>query len=338
MRIIKLFISFVIVLTVFTFGGFSNKASAQFDEETFKTPSNGTLTSGFGPRWGQQHNGIDIAAYLNNPIKAAAKGKVIEVGRNRASDNKKPWFGNYVIISHNFGGSTTYNTVYGHLNSTAVSVGSTVSQGQVIGYEGNTGDVVGPSGIHLHFEIHRNGAAINPAPLTGDWKFISSGWTYKYLDGSLHKGWLKDNGTWYYTDTSSGIMKTGWVLVGTTWYFMNTSGAMQTGWIVDGSHWYYLASNGAMQAGWVQDGSHWYYLTEVSGGAVPKGAMQTGWYFDGSSWYYLNPVSGSIPKGAMYTGWNRIDGKDYYFYNNGVMAKNTTVNGRYLGSDGAATN
>ncbi len=62
-----------------------------------------------------------------------------------------------MYIYHN----DTYSTLYAHMSSTAVSTGEYVSKGQVIGYEGNTGDSTGP---HLHFEVWQNGTRVNPRP------------------------------------------------------------------------------------------------------------------------------------------------------------------------------
>lgn len=104
------------------------------------------VTSHFGPRWGRNHNGIDLDhPYPSNtaPIVAAADGVVTH----------SQWmngYGNIVIIKHNFDG-TRYDTAYAHLDSRAVSVGQTVKKGQFIGMMGNTG---GSKGAHLHFEIH----------------------------------------------------------------------------------------------------------------------------------------------------------------------------------------
>jgi murein DD-endopeptidase MepM/ murein hydrolase activator NlpD len=88
------------------------------------------------------HNGIDIAASVGTPIYASAAGKVI-VSR---SSGYNGGYGNYVVISHSNG----TQTLYAHLNSTAVAQGVSVVQGQVIGYLGNTGRSTGP---HLHFEV-----------------------------------------------------------------------------------------------------------------------------------------------------------------------------------------
>jgi hypothetical protein len=69
-------------------------------------------------------------------------------------------FGNYIRIRHASG----YQTIYGHLSRFArgIRAGAKVSQGQIIAYVGMTGESTGP---HLHYEIHKNGDAINPLKL-----------------------------------------------------------------------------------------------------------------------------------------------------------------------------
>ena len=109
------------------------------------------LTSPFGPRnhpiSGQykNHDGVDIGASYGSDIWAAAAGTVILAGRNGG-------YGNCVIVNHGNG----YTTVYGHMDSIAVSAGQSVSMGQVLGYVGSTGNSTGP---HLHFEIRSSATA-----------------------------------------------------------------------------------------------------------------------------------------------------------------------------------
>jgi murein DD-endopeptidase MepM/ murein hydrolase activator NlpD len=121
-------------------------------------PLSGPITSGFGPRWGGFHNGIDIAAPMFTPIRAASLGKVVTVGR--------PYFAYgdtavVVIIAH----GDNFSTLYGHLADGGrwpiVRVGQMVSAGQVIGYVGMTGYTTGP---HLHFMTIANGRAVPPRP------------------------------------------------------------------------------------------------------------------------------------------------------------------------------
>ena len=114
----------------------------------FIWPVNGPVVSPFGMRWGRLHAGIDIAVPAGTPIHAAASGRVVLAG----------WvggYGNYTCIDH--GGGIA--TCYAHQSSFAVSVGASVSQGQVIGYVGCTGHCFGP---HLHFEVRVNGTPVDP--------------------------------------------------------------------------------------------------------------------------------------------------------------------------------
>ncbi|GAA0378255.1 peptidoglycan DD-metalloendopeptidase family protein [Bacillus horti] len=109
----------------------------------------GKVSSGFGPRWGRQHNGIDISSVRDKTIKAADNGKVTTAGYHRG-------YGNYVVIDHGNG----YETLYGHLESISVSKGDVVQTGDKLGVMGSTGN---STGIHLHFEIIKNGRNLNPA-------------------------------------------------------------------------------------------------------------------------------------------------------------------------------
>lgn len=130
----------------------------------FIRPAAGSVTSGFGNRIlnGQPdyHYGVDIAKPGSVPIYASAGGVVLSAG-------VKGTYGNAVMITHYINGQI-YTTVYAHMSSISVSSNQTVSQGQVIGYMGSTGN---STGQHLHFELHRgewNGSrtnAINPASM-----------------------------------------------------------------------------------------------------------------------------------------------------------------------------
>jgi murein DD-endopeptidase MepM/ murein hydrolase activator NlpD len=111
-------------------------------------PLRGPVTSGFGYRWGRMHQGIDIGVPVGTPIHAAKSGTVIFVGSMSG-------YGNVVIIDHGGG----FSTLYAHQSRTASSKGQQVSQGQVIGYSGNTGHSTGP---HLHFETRINGNPQDP--------------------------------------------------------------------------------------------------------------------------------------------------------------------------------
>jgi murein DD-endopeptidase MepM/ murein hydrolase activator NlpD len=101
----------------------------------------GQVTSCFGPRWGRQHAGVDLAAPHGSPIVAAGAGIVVRAGEAGG-------YGTAVLIDHGNG----YLTHYGHLSAVAVAAGQRVSAGQQIGDEGSTGHSTGP---HLHFEVHQ---------------------------------------------------------------------------------------------------------------------------------------------------------------------------------------
>ncbi|MDQ6727420.1 MAG: M23 family metallopeptidase [Actinomycetota bacterium] len=124
-------------------------AAAKPSAAGFIWPISGPVTSEYGPRWGGFHPGIDIAGPNGGAIVAARSGTVIYAQFNDGG------YGNLVVIDN--GG--VYATAYAHQSKIAVSVGQTVNQGQVIGYEGSTGFSTGP---HLHFEVRVNGTAQNP--------------------------------------------------------------------------------------------------------------------------------------------------------------------------------
>ena len=116
-------------------------------------PVNGPITSPFCERraWEACHPGVDIGVASGTPIRAAAAGKVALTQSAGASGG----YGNFTCIAH----TASLSTCYAHQSSIGVSVGQTVSQGQVIGISGCTGRCYGP---HLHFEVRINGAVTNP--------------------------------------------------------------------------------------------------------------------------------------------------------------------------------
>jgi murein DD-endopeptidase MepM/ murein hydrolase activator NlpD len=119
-------------------------------------PARGTVTSGYGWRWGRMHRGVDVAGPVGTPVVAAASGVVEQAGWNSGG------FGNLVEIRHPDGSMTRY----AHNNRLDVSAGQTVAQGQQIGQMGSTGYSTGP---HLHFELHPKGeGAANPVAFLPD--------------------------------------------------------------------------------------------------------------------------------------------------------------------------
>ncbi|MGI8512440.1 MAG: murein hydrolase activator EnvC family protein [Solirubrobacteraceae bacterium] len=112
-------------------------------------PVNGPITGVFGENRGDHiHAGLDIAAPNGTPIRAADSGTVVLAGPQGG-------YGNYTCVAH----SSSLSTCYAHQSSFATSTGANVSQGEVIGYVGNTGN---SSGAHLHFEVRVNGSPVNP--------------------------------------------------------------------------------------------------------------------------------------------------------------------------------
>ena len=128
-------------------GGGGSGGSGAAPSSGFIWPTSGVVTSGFGPRWGRMHEGIDIAAPTGTSVRAVASGTIIYAGVMGG-------YGNIVVIDHGNG----LSTAYAHLSAIWAGGGG-VSQGQGIGAVGCTGSCTGP---HLHFEVRVNGAAVNP--------------------------------------------------------------------------------------------------------------------------------------------------------------------------------
>jgi murein DD-endopeptidase MepM/ murein hydrolase activator NlpD len=113
----------------------------------FIWPVSGPVVSGFGPRWGSFHEGIDIAVPTGTPIRAAKAGNIVLAGYTGG-------YGNYTCIDHGGG----LSTCYAHQES-FVRTSGYVGQGTIIGYTDCTGHCFGP---HLHFEVRINGQAVDP--------------------------------------------------------------------------------------------------------------------------------------------------------------------------------
>ena len=112
----------------------------------------GRLTSGFGPRWGRTHDGLDIGAPTGTPVYAMSRGTVVLAAT-------VPSFGNKVEIRY-WDGTVSW---YGHLSRIDVAQGQSVMPGDVVGLVGNTGHSFGS---HLHIEVHPRGGdnPVDPAP------------------------------------------------------------------------------------------------------------------------------------------------------------------------------
>ncbi len=136
---------------------FYNQKGESYRRALMRTPINGArLSSGYGKRkhpilgYTKMHKGIDFAAPRGTPIFAAGNGTIDKIGRNGG-------YGNYIRIRHN----DSYDTAYAHMKGFAKGLkqGSRVKQGDIIGYVGTTGRSTGP---HLHYEILKNNAQVNP--------------------------------------------------------------------------------------------------------------------------------------------------------------------------------
>ena len=118
------------------------------------TPVCGTISSPFGyrehPVEGEErfHYGVDLAADTGTTVSCFADGTVTAVGESSS-------YGKYCIVTHSGG----YATLYAHCSRITVSSGAEVARGEKIAEVGETGMATGP---HLHFELHQNGAYLNP--------------------------------------------------------------------------------------------------------------------------------------------------------------------------------
>ncbi len=116
----------------------------------FAWPVSGRVIADFGSTAsGAKNDGINIATTLAAPIHASASGTVTYAG-----DELKN-YGNLILVKHSGG----YTTAYAHADRLVVSRGDFVAKGQVIGYAGQTGDVISPQ---LHFEIRSATTPVNP--------------------------------------------------------------------------------------------------------------------------------------------------------------------------------
>jgi murein DD-endopeptidase MepM/ murein hydrolase activator NlpD len=124
---------------------------ARLQQPLYVMPTKGIFTSNYGYRWGVLHAGIDIANSIGTPILAVSDGVVIDAGPTAG-------YGMWVKLRHADGTVT----LYGHVNTTMVSVGQRVMAGDQIATMGNRGNSTGP---HLHFEVLQGGSnRVDPVP------------------------------------------------------------------------------------------------------------------------------------------------------------------------------
>jgi murein DD-endopeptidase MepM/ murein hydrolase activator NlpD len=129
-------------------------------------PTAGTVTSGYGSRWGTLHAGVDLAGPRGTPVYAAADGTVVRAECTSAYCDRDgglhlSGYGNLVELDH--GGGVT--TRYGHLSAYTVAAGQPVAAGTLLGFQGSTGN---STGVHLHFEVRVDGAPVDPVPWLAD--------------------------------------------------------------------------------------------------------------------------------------------------------------------------
>jgi murein DD-endopeptidase MepM/ murein hydrolase activator NlpD len=117
----------------------------------FIRPVSGTMGDGYGGA--RNHPGVDLLAPVGTPVWAAQGGRVVQAVSGGGYNGG---YGNLVVIDHPNG----LETRYAHLSTVRVSVGQTVTQGEVVGNVGVTGNTSGP---HLHFEVYLNGVRQNPS-------------------------------------------------------------------------------------------------------------------------------------------------------------------------------
>jgi len=107
------------------------------------------VTAEFGvPRGNSRHEGIDLAAPAGTPVRATADGRVVVAGKDGR-------YGKSILIDHGGG----FKTRYAHLKKIEIKQGKRVERGDLIGRVGKSGNA---SGTHLHYEVLRNGAPVNP--------------------------------------------------------------------------------------------------------------------------------------------------------------------------------
>ncbi len=107
------------------------------------------VTSAFKGKSRNNHQGVDLDARRGTPIACASDGIVVHAGEGMRG------YGLTVIVRH----GNEIATLYAHADELAVNVGDKVVAGQTLGYVGSTGNASGP---HLHFEVRRDTAAVDP--------------------------------------------------------------------------------------------------------------------------------------------------------------------------------
>lgn len=133
------------------------------------------ITAGWLYSDGSTHHALDFRAAVGTPVYASESGTVDWVqkwdGKTKTGNQS---YGNLVRITHKSYDGKRLQTYYAHLDSVAVVYGQAVTEGQIIGYSGNTGNSTGP---HLHYEVRLNGNRVNPL----NWLDDDFGKAYDYV-------------------------------------------------------------------------------------------------------------------------------------------------------------
>ncbi len=183
----------------------------------------------------------------------------------------------------------------------------------------NQGEVNGISGaVDINFTLKDFSAKL-PA---NRWRLIGDKWYY-YTNYVKQTGWINDGQSWYFLNTDGTQVK-GWIQQdGEYYYLLPTTGQMQTGWEKIDDAWYYLKADGRMANEWLYVDDKYYYLY--------NGQMVTGWLRIGEDYYYMKG------DGSMVTGWRKMDGAYYYFNADGTLVRgwlNVDGDYYYLKTDG----
>ncbi len=134
----------------------ASRSASRDSGSTLRRPE-GRITSPYGMRmhpirgYMRMHSGVDLAAGCGSPIRAAEDGEIVSAGYNGS-------YGNITVVNHGLIDGQSVATAYPHMSGFTKTSG-TVTRGEILGYEGQTGAV---TGCHLHFEVRVNGNAVDP--------------------------------------------------------------------------------------------------------------------------------------------------------------------------------
>lgn len=137
--------------------------------------------------------------------------------------------------------------------------------------------------------------------------------------GAGGRGWVEQDGGWWYEREDGSYPAGGWESIGGAWYLFDADGWMLAGWQEKDGEWYFLGSDGAMRSGWFRAGGEWFYASEAHDGSF--GAMRTGLVEVGGELYFLHDAhDGRF--GAMDEGcWVEAGGRRMLAAEGGAIAR-----------------